>query len=219
MPEAVDGMRKEQVMKLIQDSIPSYRVNLAVALAALFVLVVPSAFAKHRNAKPSEQPAAVIAHIALPGAPANQMLLQENNGKQYLYLVRNSRKGFTVVDVTKASRPNLLKRVAWPDGATAGRLQLVSNTLGLAEGSNAGSVAAPAEAAPETIELLDLSDPTNPRTVQSFSGVTSILTDEGRRLIFITNADGLWVLRGRPEKVAPHPCTSDDAIAAMPSCE
>jgi hypothetical protein len=218
VPNAKYGNGKEQVMKTVPKSVPSYGLNLAVVLTALIVLVVPSAFAKHRESKRVDQPAAVIAHIALPGAPANQMLLQDINGKEYLYLVRNSRKGFTVVDVTRPSQPNLLKRVAWPDGASAGRLQLVSDTLGLAEGSSARS-ASPSEPAPETIELLDLSDPANPRTVQSFSGVTSILTDEGRRLIYITNSDGLWVLRGQPDKVVPHPCTSDDAQAAMPSCD
>jgi hypothetical protein len=206
-------------MKIISELISSHRVNLAVALTALLVLAVPSAFARHRNTKPSEQPAAVIAHIALPGLPANQMLLQENNGKQYLYLVRNSRKGFTVVDVTQPSQPNLLKRVGWPDSASAGRLQLVSETLGLAEGSSARSASAPAESAPETIELLDLSDPANPRTVQSFSGVSSVLTDEGRRLLFITNMDGLWILQEQPQKLVSHPCDSGDAIAAMPFCE
>ncbi len=205
-------------MKLTSESFPSYRVSLAVVFTALLVLVVPNAFAKHRNAKAAEQPAAIIAHIALPGAPANQMLLQDVNGKEYLYLVRNSRKGFTVVDVTRPSRPNLVKRVAWPDGASAGRLQLVSNTLGLAEGS-AARPGSPAESAPETIELMDLSDPANPRTVQSFSGVTSVLTDEGRRLIYVTNTDGLWVLRGQPDKYVTHACASDDAQAPMPSCQ
>lgn len=206
-------------MKIIPRLIPSPGANLVVALLILLVLTVPGAFAKHRNAKPSGRPAEVIAHIALPGSPANQMILQENNGKKYLYLVRNSRKGFTVVDVTKPSQPNMLKRVAWPDGASAGALQLVSDTLGLAEGSSARAGSAPAESAPETIELLDLSDPANPRTVQSFSGVTSIITDEGRRLIFVSNSDGLWVLRIQPVKVAPRPCDSSDAAAAMPSCE
>jgi hypothetical protein len=212
-------MRKEKVMKLIPELIPSYRVNVAVALAALLALVVPSALARHRTATLSEQPATVIAHIALPGAPANQMLLQERAGRQYLYLVRNSRKGFTVVDVTKPSQPNLLKRVAWPDGASAGGLQLVSGTLGLAEGSDFHSASARAESAPETVELLDLSDPANPRTVEKFSGVTSVLTDEGRSLIFITNTDGLWILQGPLPKFVSHPCDSGDAIAAIPSCE
>jgi len=206
-------------MKSILESSSSYRLNLAVTLAAVLVLVVPSAFAKHRDAKSSDQPATVIGHIALPGAPSNEMLLQDVNGREYLYLVRNSRKGFTVVDVTRPSQPTLIKRVAWPDGASAGSLHLVSNTLGLAEGSSARLASMPAAPAPETIELLDLSDPANPKTVQSFSGVTSVLADEGRRLIFITNSDGLWVLRGQPDKFVPRACTSDDYSNPVASCQ
>jgi hypothetical protein len=206
-------------MNLISKSTPSGRLNMAVVLAALSLLIVPAAVAKHRAANSPEQPATVIAHIALPGAPANQILSQERDGKQYLYLVRNSRKGFMVVDVTKPSQPNLLQRVAWPDSASAGRLQVVSGTLGLAEGSSLHSASAMAAPPPETVELLDLSDPANPRTIQSFSGVSSVFTDESHNLIYLTNAEGLWIVRSRPEKYVLHPCTTADATNPMPSCE
>ncbi|MGA7624553.1 MAG: hypothetical protein WB630_05365 [Candidatus Acidiferrales bacterium] len=206
-------------MKPIPNSISPHSTNLILTLAALFLVVVPCAFAKSGGAKSSDEPATVIAHIVLPGAPPTQILLQQQKGKQYLYLVRSSRKGFTVVDVTKPSEPNLIKRVAWPDGGSAGSLELVGGTLGLAEGSSARSVSMPAESYPKTIELLDLSDPANPRTVQSFSGVTSVLTDEARRLIYITNSDGLWIVKRRPQKFTLSPCASDDFSAAMPMCE
>jgi len=206
-------------MKLISKAPSSCLAIATLALTAILVAVVPSASAGHHSTKVSDPPATVIAHIALPGAPANQMLLQERNGKEYLYLVRNSRTGFTVVDVTRASQPNLIKRVAWPDGASAGELQLVSGTLGIAEGSNSRSAAAHAEPASQTVELLDLSNPANPQTVQKFSGVTSVLTDPGRDLIYITNADGLWVVKSRPEKYVLHPCTSDDASNPVASCQ
>lgn len=193
--------------------------SLVLALAALLLLVVPGASAKHRPTETSEQPASVIAHIALPGAPANQILLQERDDKQYLYLVRNSRKGFTVVDATKPSQPNLLKRVAWPDGASAGKLQLVNGRLGFAEGSNVHFPSASAESSPETVELLDLSDPANPRTVETLSDVTSVFIDEGGGLIYITNPEGLSIVRTRPEQHILPSCTSADAIASMPECE
>lgn len=197
----------------------SYFLSLTASIIALFVALTPVAEAKHRDAKASEQTAQVIAHVVLPGSPANQMLLQDRDGKEYLYLVRNSGKGFTVVDVTKPSQPNLLKRVVWPDGASAGGLQLVSGTLGLAEGSDSRAASMRAGSASESVELLDLSDPGNPRTVEKFSGVTSVLTDEGRHLIFITNMDGLWILQGPPPKWVSYPCQSEDATASMPSCQ
>jgi len=186
-----------------------------LTLVALVLTAAPSALAKHRNKKLDEQPVAVLAHVALPGAPAGQMILQEHNGRQYLYLVRNSRKGFTVVDVTKPAEPNIVKRVAWPNGASAGRLQLVGGTVALAEGS-------PGNAAPiptETVEVLDLSDPINPRTIQTFTDVTSLVPDEGRNLVYLANKDGLWILRHQPDQPVTRPCLSEDATAIMPSCE
>jgi hypothetical protein len=193
------------------------RANVPLTLLALFVAVAPNAFARHSK-KPPEQPVAVIAHLALPGAPASQMLLQERDGKQYLYAVRNSGKGYTIVEVTNPSQPALVKRVAWPDGASAGRFQTVGGTLGLAEGSPRDFNAMRPEPTAESLELVDLSDPANPRTIKSFSGVTSVLTDDARNLIYITNGEGLWILKRPPEKAAFRPCTSGDAEAPMPSC-
>jgi len=194
------------------------RASVPLGLLAFLVVVAPSAFAKHPAKHSTEQPVAVIAHLALPGAPASQMLLQERDGKQYLYAVRNSGKGYTIVDVTHPSQPSLVKRVAWPNGASAGRLQTVSSTLALAEGSSGSFAATRAEAPTESLELVDLSDPGNPRTIQSFSGVTSVLTDNARDLIYIANSDGLWILKRQPEKVPVRPCTSSDFSAPMPNC-
>lgn len=191
--------------------------NVPLTLLALFVAVAPNALARHSK-KPPDQPVAVIAHLALTGPPASQMLLQERDGKQYLYAVRNSGKGYTIVEVTNPSQPSLVKRVAWPDGASAGRFQTVGATLGIAEGSAANSSAMRPEPPPESLELVDLSDPANPRTIKSFSGVTSVLTDDARNLIYITNGEGLWILKRQPEKQALRPCTSGDAEAPMPNC-
>ena len=75
-----------------------------------------------------------------------------------------------------------------------------------------------AETPAESLELVDLSDPGNPRMVESFSGVTSILTDDARDLIYIANNEGLWILKRQPEKPASRPCTSGDEMAPMPQC-
>jgi LVIVD repeat len=193
------------------------RASVPLALLALFAAVAPSALAKQPTKNPTEQPVAVIGHLSLPGAPASQMLLQEHDGKQYLYAVRNSGKGYTIVEVTNPSQPSLVKRVVWPNGASAGRLQTVGGTLALAEGS--GSFAAMrAEAPTESLELVDLSDPANPRTIQSFSGVTSVLMDDARDLIYVTNGEGLWILKRQLEKPVSRPCTSGDWMAPMPQC-
>ena len=63
------------------------------------------------------------------------------------------------------------------------------------------------------VRLLDLSDPANPRTLQTFDAVSSTLLDDSRSLIYITNDAGLWVLSHNVSP--PHPlCDSEITDAA-----
>lgn len=196
----------------------SYRMVITLVALAFAIVAAPSAFAKHSPTKSKDKPASVIAHVALPGNPGTEMLLQQRADHEYLYIMRDSRKGFTVVDVTNPSKPDVLERVSWPNGASAGQLQLVGNRLGIAEGSAgmAGKTTAALHA--ETVELLDLSDPADPKTIQTFDGVTSVLADPGRHIVYLTNGEGLWVVR-QNQKVETHRCTSGDGITEMPNCE
>jgi len=57
------------------------------------------------------------------------MLLQRENGKNYLYVQQASKQGFMIVDVSKPEKPNLLKRTAESTEATAGKLEMVALTL------------------------------------------------------------------------------------------
>src|ERR1700723_1695960 len=72
--------------------------------------------------KPTDVPATVIAHLPLPQATGSQMLLQKENGKQYLYVQQATKQGFMVVDVTKPEKPSLLKRTAETNKATRGKM-------------------------------------------------------------------------------------------------
>ncbi len=66
------------------------------------------------------------------------------------------------------------------------------------------SGAAPALNLPTAfVGLLDLSDPANPHRLYGFTGVTSILADDARNLIYITNNEGLWILRQRQMQEQP----------------
>jgi hypothetical protein len=209
-------------MKAIVKTVARNHRSAPLALVAFLAAIVPGADAKHRSATPSDQPATVVAHVPLAGSPANQMDLQENVGKQYLYIGANSNQGVTIVDVTNPGQPNVIRRLAWPNQASSGRLQLVSGGLGLAEGADSGSMAADPMPSTRTVKVLDLSDPTNPRVVLSFSGVTSTLNDEAHNLVYITNSEGLWIVRNNQALGAfarPHACTSDDAYNDVASCQ
>lgn len=172
----------------------------ALALLTLSAVMASSAAAKPRPEKPAEQPATVIAQLLLPGAPTRPVSVQEHGGKQYLYIEQASNEGFTIVDVTKPNQPHVIKRVAWPNEASAGKLQMVGAGVALAAALDGDSGTVGGGYPTQSVRVLDLSDPTNPRTLQSFSGVTGILADDGRNLIYITNNEGLWILRYRQER-------------------
>jgi len=199
----------------------------ALSLLALFLATGTSAFAKKHDAKPAEQSATVIAHL-----PVSQTFLQQQSGKQYLYIQQTSKQDFMVVDVTQPESPNVVKEVAAGNKASGEKLRMVGSGLALAEtpdSSAAGGTRhelAPAKAPTaggdhpaESVRVLDLSDPANPRTLQTFDGVTSILADDARDLIYITNVDGLWILRHKQPKAPTPKCDSESVFSPIADCQ
>jgi hypothetical protein len=150
------------------------------------------------------------------------MLLQRDNAKQYLYVQQAAKQGFMIVDVTRPEKPSLLKRTSESNQATAGNLQMVSPDVAIAEAPERTSTTLTSSNHPtETVRVLDLSDPRNPKTLETFNKVTSLLPDGSHGLIYLTNNEGLWILRYNhpaplePSKKKP-PCDSESAIMAMP---
>lgn len=180
------------------------------------------AVAEEKIVKPQDVPATVISHLPLPQATGNQMLLQRENAKLYLYVQQASKQGFMVVDVSKPEKPSLLKGTAQANQATSGNLQMVSPDVAIAEAPEKTPTTLTSSKNPtETVRVLDLSDPRNPKTLETFNKVTSILPDGGHSLIYLTNNEGLWILRYNhpsllePSKKKP-PCDSNSEIMAMP---
>ena len=177
---------------------------------------------EHPTPKPTDVSATVIAHLPLPQATGSQMLLQKENGKHYLYVQQAGKQGFMIVDVTKPEKPSLLKRTAESNQSTTGNLQIVSPDVAIAEAPEKTPTTLTSSNRPtETVRVLDLSDPRNPKTLETFKKVTSLLPDGGHGLIYLTNNEGLWILRyNRPAPLEParkkQPCDSETAIMAMP---
>jgi hypothetical protein len=186
------------------------------------ILVALGSASEKPAPKPTDVPATVIAHLALPQMTGSQMLLQRQEGKQYLYVQQSAKQGFMIVDVSKPERPALLKRTAESNQATAGNLEMVSPDVAIAEAPEKTPATLTSSSHPtETVRVLDLSDPRNPKTLETFNKVTSILPDGGHGLIYLTNNEGLWILRyNRPALLEPSkkkpPCDSESAIMAMP---
>jgi hypothetical protein len=174
------------------------------------------------SAKPTDVPATVIAHLPLPQAAGSQMLLQRENGKHYLYVQQAGKQGFMVVDVSNPERPSLLKRTAESNQSTSGNLEMLSPDVAIAQAPEKTPTTLTSSNHPtETVRVLDLSDPRDPKTLETFNKVTSLLPDGGHGLVYLTNDDGLWILRyNRPSRLEPAkkkpPCDSESEIMAMP---
>jgi hypothetical protein len=193
-------------------------VGIALVLLTSFLATAPSAFAKSHKSKPAEPLVAVIGHLALTGPPAVQMFVEEHGRQQYLLIEQASKEGFTIVDVTKPSQAVIVKQVAWPNQASNGKLQLVKAGLVLSTASENNSGTAAGNST-QSLNLLDLRDPANPKTIQGFTGVTTVLLDENRSLMYITNGEGLWILKYKQEEPASNPygCPAD-GISTDPNC-
>jgi hypothetical protein len=191
--------------------------------AFAFSLLLLSATLASANDKPASKstdvPATVIAHLPLPQASGNQMLLQKEKGKEYLYIQQAATQGFMIVDVSKPELPTLLKRTA---SSASGNMEMVSPNVAITEAPDKTPTTLTSSSHPtETLRVLDLSDPRNPKTLETFNKVSSVLPDGGHGLIYLTNNDGLYILRyNHPSRFEPAkkkpPCDSEAEIQAMP---
>jgi hypothetical protein len=216
---------QEEVMETFSRASVRHFPSAGFAVLALLAALAPNAIAKDQPT----QRIAVIGHLALPGVSVSQMSVQQQGGKQYLYIQQRAKAEPLVIDVTKANRPEVVGEVpAKPDGE---KLDVVGPGLALSETpeSSASGTArhalVPARApgaggaqATESVRVLDLSDPKNPKTLQTFAGVTSILADDGRKLIYIANGEGLWILRHVDKRSIPH-CDSEMVFSEIADCE
>ncbi|HEY6301865.1 MAG TPA: hypothetical protein VIX14_02255 [Terriglobales bacterium] len=200
----------------------TFRSTVLCCVSAGLVLIVLASANQQPAAKPTDLPATVIAHLSLPQTTGSQMLLQREKDKEYLYVQQATKQGFMIVDVSKPERPSLLKRTAESNQSTAGNLQMVSPDVAIAEAPEKTATTLTSSNHPtETVRVLDLSDPRNPKTLETFNKVTSILPDGSHGLIYLTNNEGLWILRyNRPAPLEPAkkkpPCDSETTIQAMP---
>jgi hypothetical protein len=204
----------------METSLRVYQRTYVLVLSLLFVSLAGAA--EQPTPKPTDVPATVIAHLPLPQATGSQMLLQKEDSKQYLYVQQAAKQGFMIVDVSHPEKPNLLKRTAESNQSTSGNLQMVSPEVAIAEAPEKTPATLTSSNHPtETVRVLDLSDPRNPKTLETFNKVTSLLPDSAHGLIYLTNNEGLWILRyNHPSLLEPArkkpPCDSNAEIMAMP---
>ena len=162
-----------------------------VTIICLAVVIPLSA--KDKKPKTSEPQAQdsieVVAHIPPTTGTVRRFLSTDHYSSHYLYAEHDAGASVTLIDTTNAIQPTVLAEVAYPVAAGSDSLVAVSGTAALVTNSSL----APA-AAPQTIRILDLSDPQHPKIAREFIGVTAISRADGRGLIYLANASGIWIL-------------------------
>lgn len=163
---------------------------------AVGLLAASTATAKDKKPKAEPKPAQdaieIVGHIALPDGPVTRFISTRHYGSHYLYVEHGSGKLLTLIDVTKAAQPSVVSAVAYPSGEGRGSIFAVAGTAALVA---EGPAVAERPSLPQTLRIMEFSDPKHPTVVREFSGVTAISRNEQRDLIFVATPDGIWILR------------------------
>ena len=193
-----------------------------VVLAVGALLTIPGAVASDSDSYPSYLQAKVIAHLPLSGG-ARQMFSQQEGSRQFLYVQQSPQQGVTVIDITKPERPKVVNQVP-PENLTMVSFGLAisempeNSATGGASLGDGNAEGRPGSGVLESVRVLDVSDPAHPRTVRNFDGVTSILQDSARNLLYVANGDGVWIV-SHQQVFRSHECSSSDAISPLPNCD
>jgi hypothetical protein len=172
------------------------RVNQSIVLTISLGLTVfavgASAKTKRQKAEPPQDQIQVVAHIPLGGGQINAFVSTRHYSRDYLYAEHQSGTNVTLIDVTKPNSPAVLAEAAYPGAASSDGLVAVAGSVALVADNSAPIGKSNS---PRTIRIMSFVDPAHPTIQQEFTGVTAMGRDDRRGLIFLANADGLWVLQ------------------------
>lgn len=134
----------------------------------------------------------LIGHLPLPETTVSGIAAVSDPSRQFVQLTDAIHGTLMVVDVAEPSRPKLVEQSKLPAELAHAQVQVRVGDAALLTVSQTDS---PGHADPQSLTLVSFSDPSNPKTVQTFEGVTALCNDRERELIYLSNADGLWVLQ------------------------
>ena len=165
-------------------------VFVAVGLLALS----PDAQCKDKKKKPPpkdpQDAIEVVGHIPPTGETVARFLTTQHYSSYYLYVEHQGGKNVTLIDVSQTTQPLVLADIpSAPSGGSAS-LFAVAGTAALI--SEQTATAPPVN--PQTIRIMDFSDPKQPKVAREFAGVTAMSRDDRRGLIFLANPEGIWIL-------------------------
>jgi hypothetical protein len=206
-------------MRNTMKPICAIRLSVCAVLAFCALVLTTRADASSADVYRFYPQARVIAHVHLPDGAAGRVFFRQEGKTRYLYVQQRLRQGFTVVDVTKPGHPKLVNRVPLETRTVMGSGLVITETTynQATENTSPAEGIRGDETVPESVHVLGISDPSRSRTVQTFDGVTSIVEDPARNLIYVVNGDGVWILPHQ-QGSRGHECGSSDAISPIPNC-
>lgn len=158
-------------------------------MAAILIAIAVSSGEAEAKKKDQKPPAdlphdqiVIDAHLPFSGGPITRFVVTEHHNHSYVYAEREPGKPVTLIDVSKPDHPVVLSELV------SGTLVAVAGTAALETDS------APAAQAtkPQTIRIMDFSDPAHPKLTRQFDGVTAV--ERSRGLILLANSEGIWIL-------------------------
>jgi hypothetical protein len=170
----------------------------SAAMAFGLLVLATTVQARDKKVKPAppapQDEIEVVGHISLTGGAVKRFVTTQHYSSNYLYAEHDPGSSVTLIDVTKPTRPSVLADVSYPASGESGSLFAVAGTAALVAN---GPTPAAGSAPPQNIRIMDFSDPLHPRVAREFAGVTAMDRDDRRGLIFVANAEGLWILHQR----------------------
>ncbi len=200
-------------MKKVAQVVGTYA-GAMLAVFTVFALLTPGAFATDKYG----QSEIVLSRVAISGPPVRQMFLVRENGKHYLYVDQGETSGVTVVDVSDPKNPKIIQQnIHWPDSSASGQMEIIgaNGTVAMSE-VREGRQRPPR---PREINILDLTNPSHPRVLETFKDVTAVLPENSRNLLYVANNEGVSLIEHRVSQrgwAVQHECTSEAAIQSMP---
>ena len=172
--------------------------NGVVKLSIVFLLLAGTiaSYGKDKNPRKhddsSQDAINVVAHIPFTGGAVTRFIATQHYSRTYVYAEHESGKSLTLIDVTNASRPQVLSDMSYPAASASTSLLAAAGTATLVSDSPVAEARPPAT---QTVRIMDFSDPLHPRVAQEFKGITAISQDARPGLIFLANPDGIWILQ------------------------
>jgi hypothetical protein len=184
-------------------------------VAGLFVCLMVLTSAAHAQTPQGHELSNVVGHLSLENIHVNQMFVEKRGENYFLFLHRPNKDAFALVNVTNPSKPVLVNRdemkgdssIRPPQGNSVLAMSVVPE-----------GVEHPAPLPSDTVQLLNLANPKDIKVLKTFKGVTAFTSDDGRKLLYLVNAEGLWIVSHHMTHPLPL-CSSESELNPMPDCQ